>query len=137
MEIKKAVIVVNNKKKEALSSAKDSIEWLSSRGIDVCIFKEDKNVFPSMNTDIKDVDIAIVFGGDGTVLKAVRYLTEKCTLILAINFGKVGFLSEVEPTKTKQALDQVLQGEYFEDILHDVSLASSVYKAGLPGDQKI
>lgn len=44
-----------------------------------------------------DADVAIVFGGDGSILTAVHQLCENQLPILAVNLGTLGFLSSVNP----------------------------------------
>lgn len=45
-------------------------------------------------------DVAIVFGGDGSILRAVHQMGENQIPILAVNLGTFGFLSNVEPEET-------------------------------------
>src|SRR5215467_11050597 len=44
-----------------------------------------------------NVDMIITLGGDGTVLKVVREMPDNKTPILAVNLGRRGYLTEVEP----------------------------------------
>ncbi|MDA1060337.1 MAG: NAD(+)/NADH kinase [bacterium] len=61
------------------------------------------------------VDLVIVLGGDGTLLKTARRLTRKKTLVLAVNIGNLGFLSECQPDKLFETLNKVFAGKYVED----------------------
>lgn len=64
------------------------------------------------NEQIVDCDLIITVGGDGTVLKAVNLLQGKSVPILAVNYGKLGFLQEVEPQNFEQDLELLLQGKF-------------------------
>jgi len=60
-----------------------------------------------------DVDLVVTVGGDGTVLKACMLLPKPETPILAINMGRRGYLTEVDPEGAIPALDRCLRDEYF------------------------
>ena len=55
--------------------------------------------------------LAIVLGGDGTMISAGRSLVDLSIPIFGINFGKVGFLTNVMPKQWEEGLTQCLQGE--------------------------
>ena len=61
-----------------------------------------------------DCDMAIVLGGDGTLLRAQSKLKAE-TPIFGINMGTVGFLTEIEAKDTFNALDEVLNGDYYKE----------------------
>lgn len=46
---------------------------------------------------VDDVDLCVVLGGDGTILKALRHYAGKNVPVFAVNFGEVGFLATLEP----------------------------------------
>lgn len=60
-------------------------------------------------------DLAIVVGGDGTLLSAVRTLAQHDIPILGINLGRLGFLVDISPNEIESALTDVLRGNYEED----------------------
>lgn len=55
-------------------------------------------------------DLAIVLGGDGTILGAARKLAGRSLPILGINFGRVGFLTAVDADHWEQGLEKALAG---------------------------
>jgi NAD+ kinase len=57
-------------------------------------------------------DIIITVGGDGTVLKTCMSIPEPETPILAVNMGRRGYLTEVEPSKALRAIDLFMRGKY-------------------------
>ena len=57
-------------------------------------------------------DLMITVGGDGTVLKTCMSMRKPETPILAINMGRRGYLTEVEPKKADQAIQKCLNGDY-------------------------
>lgn len=67
-------------------------------------------------TDIWDiVDIAIVIGGDGTLLGIATDCAKKSVPVIGINLGNVGFLTEVEEHDLETAVDRVLAGDYITE----------------------
>jgi NAD+ kinase len=60
-------------------------------------------------------DLALVLGGDGTLLSAVRAVAKAGTLILGINLGTLGFLTELALSDLFSSLDAVEQGHYIVD----------------------
>lgn len=57
-------------------------------------------------------DMAIVLGGDGSVIQAAKRFAGKNVPILGVNFGTLGFLTEVEKPRIQEAMDAVLKGRY-------------------------
>lgn len=60
-------------------------------------------------------DLAIVIGGDGTLLSAGRTLAPAGVPILGVNQGRLGFMVDVAPDDFRRALDQVLAGRYVRE----------------------
>ena len=60
----------------------------------------------------KRCDLIVVVGGDGSMLNAGRLLAETQVPVLGINRGGLGFLTDIEPSKLEQKVDQVLNQQY-------------------------
>ena len=65
----------------------------------------------SLHDALSEVDIAIALGGDGTVLFAAHEVLEYQIPILGINFGRLGFLTELEADAVS-SLQEILNGNY-------------------------
>lgn len=66
----------------------------------------------SDRTFAKTIDLAIVVGGDGTLLKAGRLLSDKEVPVIGINLGRLGFLVDISPDEIAEQLTHMLHGEY-------------------------
>jgi NAD+ kinase len=64
---------------------------------------------------LKRCDLAIVIGGDGTLLHAARSLADTDIPVLGVNLGRLGFLADVSPDEIPQRLDEFLSGNYQEE----------------------
>lgn len=78
---------------------------------------------------MREADLVVSLGGDGTILKLARYTSDKTVPIFGINFGNVGFLTDLQDTsKAVAAVQKVLNKKY---VLDDRDLLRvTVYRNG-------
>jgi NAD+ kinase len=64
--------------------------------------------------DLGDVtaDLALVLGGDGAILRAVRQMGYRQVPVLGVNLGKLGFLADLTPAEVREVFPRVLRGEF-------------------------
>src|SRR5690242_21318563 len=69
-------------------------------------------------------ELAVVIGGDGTILRAAELTHEVGTPVLGVNLGHVGFLAEAEPEDVESTISAVVEGRYTseERLTIDVSV---------------
>lgn len=125
--MKKAVLLGNGARKGVLEGVKKlrpEIEHL----VDIvdADFADEKNL-----SDI-DADVAIVFGGDGSILRAVHQLGENQIPILAVNLGTLGFLASVDPDE----LVPFLESSDFDNFVvrEQLLLVCSVWRKNVEKD---
>lgn len=58
------------------------------------------------------VDFLVVLGGDGTVLNVARNASIRNIPLIGINLGNLGYLTDVEKSESRDALEKVLKGDY-------------------------
>ena len=68
----------------------------------------------ALGTDVQvaDIELAIVLGGDGTILRAAELVRDGTAPILGINMGHVGFLAEIEPDVIDAAMRRIIARDY-------------------------
>jgi NAD+ kinase len=70
---------------------------------------------PGMAVDapIKDgVELCVVLGGDGTILRALQRYAGTDVPVFAVNFGEIGFLATVEPEDIEDGIRRALHGDF-------------------------
>jgi NAD+ kinase len=66
-----------------------------------------------LDADLKDdVELCVVLGGDGTILRALQRYAGTGVPVFAINFGEIGFLATVEPEDIEDGIRRALNGEF-------------------------
>jgi NAD+ kinase len=60
----------------------------------------------------EETDLALVLGGDGTILTTLRRYAHRDVPVFAVNFGTIGFLATIEPSELEEGLRLALGGEY-------------------------
>lgn len=61
---------------------------------------------------VEDADLAVVLGGDGTMLRALRRFLGTPVPVLGVNLGRVGFLASMEADSLEEGLGRALAGSY-------------------------
>jgi NAD+ kinase len=59
-----------------------------------------------------DVELCVVLGGDGTILRALQRYAGTGVPVFAINFGEIGFLATVEPQNIEDGIRRALSGDF-------------------------
>ena len=62
---------------------------------------------------LDQLDLLITLGGDGSMIRAARLTADQNIPILGINMGRLGFLTEVQPAKWPEHIEQTLRGDYW------------------------
>jgi len=101
---RRILIVANPFRQETLEAAEVARVALADRGIESCTEKGDGSI-----------DAAIVFGGDGTMLRAARAVHGTGAPLLGVNMGHVGFLAQLEREDVSRAVDKLATGDYEVD----------------------
>ena len=109
-------IFVKRHHQDAVQVAAQVAEWLRGRGIEVLADEALAAAVPAARScpaeDIPDAaDLLIVLGGDGTLLSVSRLVGDRCTPILGINLGSLGFLTEITRDEIIPVLEQLVAGE--------------------------
>lgn len=100
---------------DAIKLAIKICQYLKSRKIDTfpeIEFAKNNRIRQGVSLSQMEVDLIITIGGDGTVLKTSMTIPKPETPILAINMGRRGYLTEVEPDQALTALKECLKGKY-------------------------
>ena len=120
--INSVAIVVKPDHPEALRTANELAEWLQARGIRVTgepyadphSLVADADAVPSTDERF-DADLIVVLGGDGTMISTARLIGDRQVLVLGINHGSLGYLTEFRIEEMLPAIGSILDGEYAVD----------------------
>ena len=117
MLIKKIGIIANIAKEKSPEYTAALLEWMLKRGLEVyldegiaakigCLPGVEKGKLWTL------VDLLVVFGGDGTILRTARLARKRDVPIVGINLGGFGYLTEVNLSEMFAALELILAGNF-------------------------
>ena len=118
--LKKVGIIAKRNIKEHTKIIQELVRFLRKNKKEVMLDKNCAKFFKKeegykKEKILKKADLAIVLGGDGTLLKTARRMSRKKILILGVNFGTLGFLTECTPTKMHDCLKKIFKNQYETD----------------------
>ncbi|MFC1546135.1 NAD(+)/NADH kinase [bacterium] len=100
-KIKNIGVFYNPRKKQVKEFFKLFEKWADKK-------KVNYNIFHEMPASIPEIDLAVVLGGDGTILHIGRFLAGSKIPIIGVNMGRMGFLAETSITDLWKELDEII-----------------------------
>lgn len=120
-KIKNYILIPNTTKNISEDSINAIIGRVHKAGGEVYVYHDELAFKPAervayinSEADKNNCQAAIVLGGDGSIIEATHRLMQYQIPIIGINFGHVGFLSELEINET-DLLEKLFSGEYYLD----------------------
>jgi NAD+ kinase len=104
------LLVIHPTRSEAMAAAKIFISELSKNGFEIFANIEVANT--QLFIESTKVEVALVLGGDGTILRAAELVRNQEVPILGMNLGHVGFLAEVEKPSTDEIVKAIIDKTY-------------------------
>ena len=152
--MKKVVLTPNPYRDKNFQTVRLAAQILKDAGLEarICLpFEVDRNFelpkdmhFHRLDREMKDAELVICFGGDGTILHMAKAATRHGIPILGVNIGTMGFMAELESTELDR-LSALAKGKYTLDsrmmldvtvhrardiIFHDICLNDAVITKG-------
>jgi NAD+ kinase len=117
------LILLHNDSVEANKIAAKVSQQLGEAKVSICALKSDKKLIQSAGFDISEFvpgtsvnpNLALVFGGDGTILRAVEVTRDSNIPVLGINLGHVGFLAEAEVDHIEDVVKAIVEHDWIEE----------------------
>jgi NAD+ kinase len=104
----------------AVRTARRVVDRLTAAGVAVRVLAPEAGELAAAGADVvpvsslaaEDAEMVLVFGGDGTLLRAAELARPASVPLLGVNLGHVGFLAEAELEDLAEAVDRVVEGKY-------------------------
>ena len=80
--------------------------------------------------DAIDADLAIVLGGDGSILRAAHQMGYRQRPVLGVNLGRLGFLAALQPEQLEKALPEIAAGRH--QVVEHLMIECSATRGGKP-----
>jgi NAD+ kinase len=100
------LLLVNASREEAKGAAETISKILVAAGI---------KIYTPADSDIPSVEVVLVLGGDGTILRGAEFALKENIPLLGINLGHVGFMAEVEAFTFEKVAQAVIDKDYVLD----------------------
>ncbi|MEM7094777.1 MAG: NAD(+)/NADH kinase [Actinomycetota bacterium] len=134
-------LIVHEMRADAELHARGLASWLRSRGHQLVILDQNVNEFAGrdgpLDLDVQvrepedlaaGAELVISLGGDGSMLRAVDLAAPHGVAVLGVNFGQLGYLTEVEPQNMTVAVEAALAGT--AKVEERMRVAVTVVRAG-------
>jgi NAD+ kinase len=111
-------LLLHHERDEVLVAARDLADWLAATGHGVRLPSDDaaRAELASLGVEppafATGLDLLVSLGGDGTMLRALDLVAAEGVPVLGVNFGQLGYLTEVEPSAVKAALERFFDDDY-------------------------
>jgi NAD+ kinase len=107
--------VITHGKPPTIGPALERLEKVAREaGVELLLPDEEveKHGVGEPESDLTGADIAVVLGGDGTMLRALQRFLGTDVPVIGVNFGRVGFLASIQQNELESGLSRVFSGDY-------------------------
>jgi NAD+ kinase len=107
--------VITHGKPPTIGPALERLEKVAREaGVELLLPDEEveKHGVGEPESDLSGADIAVVLGGDGTMLRALQRFLGTDVPVVGVNFGRVGFLASIQQNELESGLARVFSGDY-------------------------
>jgi NAD+ kinase len=107
--------VITHGKPATIGPALERLERVAREsGVELLLPSEEvaKHGFGRPGEDVSAADVAVVLGGDGTMLRALQRFLGTSIPVIGVNFGRVGFLASIPEVELEGGLTRVFAGDY-------------------------
>ncbi len=114
-------LIVNRRKPLAKKFVAEFIQWLKSKGHEPLVATSTARAFRTRTRHcpaarlVKQVDLVVALGGDGTLLRAARLVGKSQVPIMGVNLGGLGFLTEFSLKEARQGITAFTRGKHTEE----------------------
>ena len=127
-------MIVNLHKPEAVEMARRLLRWGQANGCSFLLPHLEASALTAAGLSdeewLNTVKLAVVIGGDGTFLRAARYVLDSDIVLHGINLGHLGFLASSKPEEAECDLKSILEDRF--DVLSRRVLRCVLYRDGVP-----
>ncbi|HMJ07646.1 MAG TPA: NAD(+)/NADH kinase [Pyrinomonadaceae bacterium] len=134
-QIKKVGVIVKPGHAEASKTANELSEWLEKRGIELVGKPFTKKIGSGGEVEPAEAeefgaaaDLIVVLGGDGTMISTARLIGDAEVLVLGVNYGSLGYLTDFRIEEMFPTLESIFEGRY--EIDRRVMLHAEHWRAG-------
>ena len=122
--IRSVMFYLNQNKPSVCEAVRDGAKLCRQKGLVPVFFESDRRFLCEQlgsefeqetylfEPDSARIDMIFVFGGDGTMLRALDLYVDRDIPMLGINLGRLGFLLETQIHELPEAFDALIKGEY-------------------------
>ena len=121
---RRILVVAHTGRDDSLRTAVEVLDRLTAGGVQAVIVASDRDdlvsadpelaSIPVLDQDVPlaDIELTIVLGGDGTILRAAEIVRGSASPLMGVNLGHVGFLAEAEREDLAETVRRAISGEY-------------------------
>jgi NAD+ kinase len=117
---RRILVIPHSGRADAIKITATAVDGLRAADIEVCLLAEDAAMLGHPDVRVVDVsnaaqgcELTIVFGGDGTILRAAHLSSGYGVPLLGVNLGHMGFLAESEPAELAAVLRAAIERDYY------------------------
>jgi NAD+ kinase len=135
MSVREVLLVVHTGRPAAVTTTTEVCRQLCAAGVGVRVLETEAaqldfdgaTVVPVDKALVGDVELVMVVGGDGTLLRAAELARPTGTPVLGVNLGRVGFFAEAEREALDATVERVVEGRY--EVEERMTLDVAIYHA--------